>query len=115
VVVVQHASILILKTERGAPHANIVSASDAIWWTIVTVTTVGHDDYYPVTNSGRLVGVVTMIVGVGPFGVLTGYLTNALLSPESEQTRAEHPPQGESTQPSVRSPNSRGLARWWMI
>jgi voltage-gated potassium channel len=72
-------------TERSDADANIKTASDALWWAYVTVTTVGYGDKYPVTNSGRLVGVLLMTIGVGLFGVLTGYLANAFLKPGSEE------------------------------
>jgi hypothetical protein len=98
-VVIQYASIFELIANRGSPDANIKSASDAVWYVIVTITTVGYGDEYPVTNSGRIVGVVTMIVGVGLFGVLTGYLANTFLSPTSKKS------QGESAQESSREPS----------
>jgi voltage-gated potassium channel Kch len=84
-VVLEFASIFILATERNDPNANIKTASDALWWAYVTVTTVGYGDKYPVSNSGRLVGVLLMTIGVGLFGVLTGYLANAFLKPKSEE------------------------------
>jgi voltage-gated potassium channel len=85
VVVIQYASIFELLTQRTAPHANITTASDAVWYVIVTITTVGYGDKYPVTNAGRIVGVLTMVIGVGLFGVLTGYLANAFLAPKNEK------------------------------
>ena len=51
----------------------------------MTVTTVGYGDEYPVTNSGRVVGVLLMTIGVGLFGVITGYLANAFLKPKSAE------------------------------
>src|SRR3989442_491389 len=85
IVVLEFASIFILTTERNDPNANIKTASDALWWAYVTVTTVGYGDKYPVSNSGRLVGVLLMTIGVGLFGVLTGYLANAFLKPKSAE------------------------------
>lgn len=42
---------------------------DALWWSIVTMSTVGFGDYFPISTGGRLlVGVPTMMVGVGAFG-----------------------------------------------
>jgi voltage-gated potassium channel len=85
IVVLEFASIFVLVTERNDPNANIKTASDALWWAYVTVTTVGYGDEYPVTNSGRIVGVLLMTIGVGLFGVITGYLANAFLKPKSEE------------------------------
>ena len=90
IVVLEFASIFVLVTERNDPNANIKTASDALWWAYVTVTTVGYGDEYPVTNSGRIVGVLLMTIGVGLFGVITGYLANAFLKPKSaEQNEQE--------------------------
>ena len=83
IVVLEFASIFVLVTERDDPNANIKTASDALWWAYVTVTTVGYGDKYPVTSSGRIVGVLLMTIGVGLFGVITGYLANAFLKPKS--------------------------------
>ena len=83
VLVIQYGSMFELVANRRAPDANIQTASDAVWYTIVTITTVGYGDKYPVTNPGRIVGVLIMIVGVGLFGVLTGFLANTFLAPAS--------------------------------
>jgi hypothetical protein len=77
--VLQFGSIAILVTERASPESNIQTASDALWWVFVSITTVGYGDRFPVTDLGRLVGVVTLTLGVGLFGVVTGYIANAFL------------------------------------
>jgi voltage-gated potassium channel len=100
-VVVQYASIFELVTQRYAPHANITSASDAVWYVIATITTVGYGDQYPVTNAGRIVGVVTMILGIGLFGVLTGFLANTFLAPKPE-TPDEQPAEQPGGEPAPR-------------
>ena len=71
-VVTMAGSISVLQAERDAPGANIVTAEDALWWSVVTVATVGYGDRFPVTTEGRLVAVVLMAVGVGLFGTLSG-------------------------------------------
>jgi len=81
ILVLQFGSLSILYLEENAPGSNIRSASDALWYTIVTISTVGYGDQYPVTNAGRLVGAVIIVVGVGIFGTFTGYLANLFLSP----------------------------------
>src|SRR5204862_8015729 len=62
VVVIQYVSMAELIVESQSSNANIKNASDAIWWAIVTVTTVGYGDRFQVTNPGRLVGVVILVV-----------------------------------------------------
>ena len=80
---------LMLAIELQAPDGNIKDASDAIWYTYVTVTTVGYGDRYPVTNPGRVLGVLIMTVGVGLFGTLTGFLANVFLSPSKSDAAAD--------------------------
>jgi voltage-gated potassium channel len=75
-------SIAMLIAERSDPDANIKTASDAMWYIIVTMSTVGYGDRYPVTNHGRELGTLVIVVGVGIFGTLTGYLANLFLSPQ---------------------------------
>ncbi|WP_191991896.1 potassium channel family protein [Bacillus aerolatus] len=48
------------------------SYGDALWWTVVTTTTVGYGDLYPETGVGRLIAAVLMFVGIGLIGVVTG-------------------------------------------
>lgn len=88
VLVLEFAGIGVLAAEEDAQNANIQSASDALWWGYVTITTVGYGDRYPVTNEGRIVGVFLLTVGVGLFGTFTGFLANFFLAP----TRDDVPP-----------------------
>jgi voltage-gated potassium channel len=85
IVVLQFGSMFVLGAEARADDANIRTASDALWWSYVTVTTVGYGDRFPVTNKGRLVGVAMLTIGVGLFGVLTGFLANAFLAPKKAE------------------------------
>lgn len=83
--VLEFGGIAIIYIEFSDPAANIITPSDAVWWAFVTITTVGYGDQYPVTNTGRIVGMFVMILGVSLFGVLTGFLANTFLSPREEQ------------------------------
>jgi voltage-gated potassium channel len=65
------AALAVLDAERAAPGANIKNFGDAIWWAIVTVTTVGYGDHFPVTVQGRFVAGGLMIGGVALIGVVT--------------------------------------------
>ncbi|MDP9983916.1 voltage-gated potassium channel [Pseudarthrobacter oxydans] len=84
--VLEFGSLMILGVEEGAPGANITTASDALWYTIVTISTVGYGDQYPVTDAGRMIGTGIIIVGVGIFGTFTGYLANFFLSPRKKSS-----------------------------
>ncbi len=84
ILVLEVSSILMLPLEARSPDANITTAGDALWWGIVTVTTVGYGDQFPVTTGGRMVGVFVLILGVGLFGTFTGFLANAFLTPAEE-------------------------------
>ncbi len=73
------ASIVVFHTEQNAIGSNIKNPGDALWWAVVTVTTVGYGDHYPVTALGRIVATVLMVSGVGLFGVISSYLTSTFL------------------------------------
>lgn len=73
--IVIFSSISILLVEKD-PASNIKSAEDAIWWSLVTVTTVGYGDKFPVTTEGRIIGTILMFVGVGIFGTFTAYVAS---------------------------------------
>ncbi|MEO7767376.1 MAG: ion transporter [Ferruginibacter sp.] len=69
------SSIAILEVEVD-PASNIKTAEDAIWWSYVTITTVGYGDKYPVTTEGRIIAAFLMTVGVGLFGTFTAFLAS---------------------------------------
>jgi len=83
IVLVTFCSIAILEVERD--NANIRGADDAVWWAIVTITTVGYGDKYPVTPEGRAIAVVLMIAGIGVFATVSGFVASWFLAPEEEK------------------------------
>ena len=52
-------------TEYKQPGANITNFNDALWWSVITITTVGYGDYTPVTPLGRIIATIVMFVGIG--------------------------------------------------
>ncbi|MBO5149125.1 MAG: two pore domain potassium channel family protein, partial [Anaerotignum sp.] len=48
---------------------------DAIYWSTITLTTVGFGDYTPVTVAGKAVAIVTSFVGIAVFALPTGIIT----------------------------------------
>lgn len=88
-VVIVFCSIGILKLEKDAPGSNIKTAEDALWWSYVTITTVGYGDKYPVTTEGRLLAAVLMTVGVGLFGTFTAYVASWFVVQKEEEVEAK--------------------------
>jgi voltage-gated potassium channel len=77
VLVIALASVAIINIEPAA-GGNIRTAEDAIWWSWVTVTTVGYGDHYPTTLEGRLVGMMLMTIGIGSFGLVAASIVTKL-------------------------------------
>ena len=88
IVVVEFAGIAEYYVEQEVPNANIVTAGDSIWWGLVTITTVGYGDQYPVGGAGRIVGVFLLFAGIALFSVLTGFIANVFLAPDRPRRRA---------------------------
>lgn len=91
ILVLEFGSLGMLAIEDDAPGANIVNASDALWYVVATISTVGYGDQYPVTNPGRILGTFIIVVGVGIFGTLTGYLANLFLGPKKGTADVANP------------------------
>jgi voltage-gated potassium channel len=87
IVVVEFAGMGVYYAEHDAPGASIVNAGDAIWWGLVTITTVGYGDMVPVTTAGRVVGVFLLFAGITLFSVLTGFIANVFLGPRTRARR----------------------------
>lgn len=101
--VLEFGSLAVLNAEKSAPDANITTASDAIWWAYVTITTVGYGDQYPTSNSGRIIGIFVMTAGVGLFGTLSGFLANMFLAPPKEkESQEEDAPTGNDEDPKAK-------------
>jgi voltage-gated potassium channel len=95
ILVLTAASVLVLQFESKSPDANIKTGGDALWYSIVTITTVGYGDRYPVTTAGRTTAVFIMFMGVGIIGALASILASMLVgssaSPEEEAAEAAAP------------------------
>lgn len=61
--------------------------SDALWWGIVTLTTVGYGDRVPVTPGGRLVASLLALFGIGMLGVVTGKIAGVLVERRIKEGR----------------------------
>lgn len=88
-VVILTVGSTVIRHVETLPDSNIKTAQDALWWSFVTMTTVGYGDLYPVTAAGRLVAVVLMVVGVSLFAAFSGLAATFLLSPGEEEQEQE--------------------------
>lgn len=89
IVVLELSSILIVKVEAPAQDALIVTSGDALWWSLVTMATVGYGDMYPVTMAGRTVAVFAIVVGFSLFSVLTSFLAQSFMQTNGEDADIE--------------------------
>ena len=81
-------SLAMLSVERHQPGATITSYGDALWWAVVTMTTVGYGDMYPVSAEGRIIAVALMVGGIALLGVVTATVATWLIQKVSEQDEA---------------------------
>ena len=75
--------------ESTVEGTKITNLGDAFWWAIVTVTTVGYGDVYPVTNGGRIIGSFLMISGIAILGVLISTLGAGLIESRMKKHNIE--------------------------
>ena len=78
-------SATVVTTVETGENAQITSFPDALWWTVVTVTTVGYGDVVPVSEAGRAMAYILVLGGVALFGALTANFS-ALLIKEQPST-----------------------------
>ena len=65
------------------------SVLDGLWWAVVTLTTVGYGDTYPVTGGGRIFTFLLLMIGIGVIAIPPGIIASALSKARAEQDR-EH-------------------------
>lgn len=82
------SGVLVLQFESHSSDANIDTGGQALWWSIVTLTTVGYGDYFPVTLGGRITATAVMVVGVGIIASLASILARVMI-PNDDDAEAE--------------------------
>ena len=82
-------SSLVFFAEHDAQPDEFASIPNAMWWSIITLTTVGYGDVFPVTAAGRLLAGLIAIVGIGLFALPAGILGSGFME---EIGRAESTP-----------------------
>ena len=78
----------IVASVEGGENASIQSFPDALWWAVVTITTVGYGDMVPVTAAGRAVAFILMFGGIAFFSGVTANLASYLVRGEDSHKKA---------------------------
>jgi voltage-gated potassium channel len=73
--------------ENEAQPDKFSSIFDSLWWAVVTLTTVGYGDAYPITLGGRAFTVVMLLLGLGIVAIPTGLLASALNRAREEEDK----------------------------
>jgi len=99
IIILSVSSVLVLQFESQSPEAMITTGWAAFWYSMVTITTVGYGDYYPVTFWGRVTAMFIMFAGVGIIGALASMLASLLVG--SSPAPAEEETPGAAPAPTV--------------
>ena len=99
VIVLTVASVMVLQFESKNPDANIQTGWDSFWYSVVTITTVGYGDRFPITIGGRITAMFIMFMGVGIIGALASILSSILVGAPANNAEEAGPqtPAGELT------------------
>ncbi len=79
------SSTLVTTLEQGH-NTPLASFSESLWWSTVTITTVGYGDMVPTTQIGRIVAVILMLGGIGIFGAITANLASWFSNSDNPNT-----------------------------
>ena len=79
------ASTIMFDVEHEAQPNNFPDIPSAMWWGVVTLTTVGYGDIYPITPLGKFLGAIIALLGIGLFALPAGIIASGLV----EQIRSK--------------------------
>ena len=81
------SALAVLNAERGSPGSNIETFPEALWWSVVTMSTVGYGEYYPVTVNGRIIATGVMVVGISLLGLVGASVASSVINRLSGKTQ----------------------------
>jgi voltage-gated potassium channel len=86
-VLVLNGAVIVYLFERHAPKSSIHTLGESLWWSVVTVTTVGYGDYTPVTVRGRVTAVFVMGIGLLTLAVVTAQVASSFVTQGAGKAR----------------------------
>ncbi|WOF17006.1 ion transporter [Methanoplanus sp. FWC-SCC4] len=78
------AATMMYQFENAAQPEVFSNIPDAMWWGVITLTTVGYGDIYPVTIGGRFFGAIIALIGIGIFALPAGILASGFSRHQEE-------------------------------
>jgi voltage-gated potassium channel len=97
---VLNGAIIVYFFERHATGSNIHTLGESVWWSVVTVTTVGYGDYFPVTTGGQVAAGFIMAIGILTLAVVTAQVSSSFVDQAARRrasTVGAEPGTGEVT------------------
>ncbi len=79
VAAISHAVWFVERGKGAFSTDYLTGIGDAVWYTVVTISTVGYGDFAPVTLVGRIIGVLTIVIGYAVFALLIAELNSLLV------------------------------------
>ena len=79
------SSALMYATEHKAQPIAFSSIPESMWWSLITLTTVGYGDVAPITPFGKIIGAITAFMGVCTVALLTGIIASAFANQQSRK------------------------------
>lgn len=77
-ILIYFAAVGIYYFENQAQPEHFSSIFDSLWWAIITLTTVGYGDVYPITVGGKIFTFLILMIGLGIVAIPTGIISSAL-------------------------------------
>ena len=96
IVLIYLSAVGIYYFENEAQPETFTSVFDSLWWAVVTLTTVGYGDAFPITAGGRMFTFLVLMAGLGVVAVPTGLISSALTRVREEEQAEKRLAQAEA-------------------
>ena len=84
------SSFLMFYAENKAQQEQFPNVLSCLWWAVVTMTTIGYGDVYPVTVAGKVIGSIMALLGIGLVAMPTGIISAGFLEKVNERKEQKH-------------------------